>query len=71
MVKELVKYLNFLESDLLRQKYQEAVRNLKDELNGKWELAGKKEKETIGDILRVLNERLETVSKFISDNYQA
>lgn len=71
LVKELVKYLNFLESDLLRQKYQEAVRNLKGELNGKWELAGKKEKETIGDILRVLNERLETVSKFISDNYQA
>ena len=33
--------------------------------------AGKKEKETIGDILRVLNERLDTIAKFLSNKYQA
>ena len=70
LIAELVKNINFLESDLLYQNYQKAVRELKESLNAKWESAGKKEKETIGDILRVLNERLETVSKFISNKYQ-
>ena len=28
------------------------------------------EKETIGDILRILNERLDSVTKFLSDKYQ-
>lgn len=70
LIGELVKHINFLEGDLLRQKYQEALRSLKEELNEKWLAAGKKEKETIGDILRVLNERLDTVSKFLSNKYQ-
>lgn len=71
LVADLIKDINFLESDLLRQKYQEALKTLKDQLNEKWKAAGKKEKETIGDILRVLSERLETVSKFLSNKYQA
>jgi hypothetical protein len=50
----------------LRQKYHEAVEALKTDLNEKWAAAGKKEKETIGDILRILNERLDTVAKFLS-----
>lgn len=70
LASDLVKDINFLESDILRQKYQEAVKALKDELNTKWAEAGKKEKETIGDILRVLNERLDTVAKFLSNKYQ-
>lgn len=70
LIAELVKNINFLESDLLRQKYQEAIKALKKELNEDWQKAGKKEKETIGDILRVLNERLDTVSKFLSNKYQ-
>lgn len=69
LVAELVKNINFLESDLLRQKYQEAVNALKIQLNTDWEQAGKKEKETLGDILRVLNERLDTVSNFLSNKY--
>ena len=68
---DLVKHIDFLESDLLRQNYQDAVKRLKDQLNEKWQAAGKKEKETIGDILRVLSERLETVAKFLSNKYQA
>ena len=64
---ELIKGINFLQSDLLRQKYQEALKDLKTELNAQWEQAGKKEKETIGDILRILNERIDTISKFISN----
>jgi len=70
LISELVKNINFLESDLLRQKYQEATHTLKNELNAKWENAGKKERETIGDILRVLNDRLNTVAKFLSNKYQ-
>lgn len=70
LIKELIQHINFLESELLRKKYQESIKALKDELNGKWAQAGKQEKETIGDILRVLNERLDTVSKFLSDKYQ-
>ena len=69
LIADLVKYINFLESDLLRQKYQENLRSLKEVLNQQWEVAGKKEKETIGDILRVLNERLDSVSKFLSNKY--
>ena len=71
LIQELIKHIDFLESDLLRQKYQESLKSLKVELNAKWEKAGRQEKETIGDLLRILNERLETVSKFLSDNYQA
>ena len=71
LIAELVKNINFLESDLLRQKYQDAIKSLKAELNADWEKAGKKEKETIGDILRVLNERLDTIAKFLSNKYQA
>lgn len=63
--------VNFLDSDLLRQKYQDALKSLKNDLNARWKTAGKREKETIGDILRVLNERLETVSKFLSNKYLA
>lgn len=69
LMAELTKSIDYLESDLLRQKYQMVVKSLKDELNTRWTSAGKKEKETIGDILRVLNERLETVSKFLSNKY--
>ena len=71
LIQELIKHIDFLESDLLRQKYQESLKSLKAELNAKWEKAGRQEKETIGDLLRILNERLETVSKFLSDKYQA
>lgn len=71
LIAELVKNINFLESDLLRQKYQDAVKSLKNDLNAAWEKAGKKEKETIGDILRVLAERLDTVAKFLSNKYQS
>ena len=67
LVSELIKNINFLESDLLRKKYQEAVKILKTDLNANWQQAGKKEKETIGDILRILNERLDTVAKFLSN----
>ena len=70
LVAELVKDVNFLESDLLRQHYQEAHRALKESLNAQWEAAGRKERETVGDILRVLNERLDTVAKFLSNKYQ-
>ena len=66
LASELIKDINFLESDLLRQKYHVAVEALKTDLNEKWAAAGKKEKETIGDILRILNERLDTVAKFLS-----
>lgn len=69
LISELVRNVNFLDSDLLRQKYQDALRSLKNDLNARWKTAGKREKETIGDILRVLNERLETVSKFLSNKY--
>ena len=67
---ELVKDLNYLESDLLRQRYQEALAALKNDLNTQWQAAGKKERETIGDILRVASERLDTVAKFLSNKYQ-
>ena len=70
LIKELVQHINYLENDLLRQKYQEAVKDLKAQLNTQWEAAGKKERETLGDILRVLNERLDTVAKFLSNKYQ-
>lgn len=70
LASELVKDLNFLESDLLRQRYQEALASLKSDLNAQWQAAGKKERETIGDILRVANERLDTVAKFLSNKYQ-
>ena len=43
-----------------------AQHSFKTDLNEKWAAAGKKEKETIGDILRILNERLDTVAKFLS-----
>lgn len=69
LVADLVKDINFLESDLLRQKYQEALKALKLELNAEWEKAGKQERETVGDILRILNERLDTVAKFLSNKY--
>lgn len=71
LISELVRNVNFLDSDLLRQKYQDALKSLKNDLNARWKTAGKREKETIGDILRVLNERLETVSKFLSNKYLA
>jgi hypothetical protein len=67
---DLAKDINFLESDLLRQHYREAVEHLKVELNKEWSEAGKKEKETLGDILRILNERLDTVTKFLSNKYE-
>lgn len=67
LIADLIKNINYLESDLLRQKYQEAIKALKSELNENWAGAGKKEKETIGDILRILNERLDTVAKFLSN----
>lgn len=70
LIENLVKDINFLEPDLLRQKYQTAIKELKEELNKKWMAAGKKEKEVIGDILRVVNERLNTVDKFLSKKYQ-
>lgn len=67
LITDLIKSINYLASDLLRQKYHEAIKNLKSELNENWAAAGKKEKETIGDILRILNERLDTVTKFLSN----
>ena len=70
LINELVQHINLLAYDTLRQKYQEALRDLKADLNEKWEKAGKMEKETIGDILRILNERLDSVTKFLSDKYQ-
>ena len=70
LIENLVKDINFLEPDLLCQKYQSAIKELKEELNKKWTAAGKKEKEIIGDILRVVNERLNTVDKFLSKKYQ-
>ena len=70
LVANLIKSIDYLESDLLRQQYQEAIRSLKDNLNARWKMSGKKEKETIGDILKVLNERLDTVSKFLSNKYR-
>lgn len=70
LITELIKNINFLESDLLRKNYREAVESLKADLNEKWGKAGKKEKETLGDLLRILDERLNTVAKFLSDkNY--
>ncbi len=70
LASDLAKDLNFLESDTLRQNYQETVECLKSKLNEQWSGAGKKEKETIGDILRILNERLDTVTKFLSNKYE-
>ncbi len=70
LISDLIKHINYLAPDLLRQKYQEAVKSLKDQLNADWQRAGKKEKETIGDILQILNERLDTVSKFLSSKYE-
>ena len=69
LVTELVRYINFLEPDLLGQKYQSAISTLKTELNTQWKAAGKQEQETIGDILRVLNDKLDTISKFLSNRY--
>lgn len=69
LVTELVRYINFLEPDLLGQKYQSAISTLKAELNTQWKAAGKQEQETIGDILRVLNDKLDTISKFLSNRY--
>lgn len=66
LIANLIKDIYFLEPDLLLQKYQEAVRTLKTQMNADWEKAGKKEKETINDILRILNERLDNVTKFLS-----
>jgi len=70
LITELIKHINYLEPDLLRQKYQDAIKTLKKELNDKWNKAGKKEKETIGDILMILNERLDAVAKFLSNNFE-
>ena len=67
LVKDLIKNINFLESDLIQQKYLECVKRLKAKMNEAWEKAGKKEKDTLGEILEVLNERLDTVAKFLSD----
>lgn len=67
LIKELVKNINFLESDLIQQKYHEAVCALKKEMNEAWEKGGKMEKDTLGDILEVLNEKLDTVDKFLAD----
>lgn len=67
LIANLVRDINFLEPDLLRQNYRNAVESLKANLNEQWGKASKKEKETIGDILRILNERLETFDKFISN----
>ena len=69
LISELVQHINFLEPELLMQKYQATLKSLKEDLNAKWQKAGRQEKETIGDILRILNERLETVTKFLSDKY--
>ena len=67
LIKDLIKYINFLESDLIQQKYIDAVKRLKAEMNEAWEKAGKLEKEALGEILEVLNERLDTVAKFLED----
>ena len=69
LIESLIKDINFLVPDLLRQHYQSSIKELKEELNKKWAASGKMEKETISDILRVLNERLNTVEKFLSKNY--
>lgn len=66
---ELIKNINFLESETLYQNYQHAVAELKKQLNADWQKAGKMEKETIGDMLRILNERLDTPDKFTSNKY--
>ena len=70
LIDELIRGINYLAPDLLRQKYQEAIKNLKVQLNAEWKQAeinnNKKEKDTIGDILRILNERLDTMAKFLS-----
>lgn len=66
----LVKNIEFLEQDLLYREYKTAVDTLKSLLNEEWERAGRNEKDTIGDILRVLNERLDTVDKFTNGKYQ-
>ena len=69
LIESLIKDINFLVPDLLRQNYQSSIKELKEGLNKKWAASGKMEKETISDILRVLNERLNTVEKFLSKNY--
>lgn len=70
LIDELIREINYLVPDLLRQNYQEAIKNLKVQLNAEWKQAeinnNKKEKDTIGDILRILNERLDTMAKFLS-----
>ena len=70
LVADFIKDINFLERDLLPQNYQKALKELKDQLNSDWEKAGKTEKETIGDILRILNERLDTLTKFLSNKFE-
>ena len=64
---ELTKDLNFKASDQIRQNYQESVKALKEQLNEDWAKADKGEKDTISHILRIINEKLDTVGKFLSN----
>lgn len=63
---ELIRDIEFLASDALRQQYQAEVKKLKEQLNADWANADRQEKNTISHILRIIDERLSKVSDFLS-----
>ena len=67
LIKELINDIKTIEENLIDREYYETWVRLKAKMNDAWTKAGKKEKETLGEILEVLNERLNTPDKFTAD----
>ncbi len=67
LIKNLINNIKLIEENLIDQEYYETWMRLKANLNDAWTKAGKKEKETLEELLEVLNERLNTAEKFVAD----
>lgn len=71
LINEYVRLVKYLSPDLLARHYADALAALKTTLNDKFKDAGRKEKQTLTDILTVLDTRLNSVDKFIASNLWA
>lgn len=71
LINEYIRLVKMLSPDMIPKHYSEALAALKTTLNAKFKESGRKEKQTLTDILTVLDTRLNTVDKFLSGNLWA
>jgi hypothetical protein len=67
LIAQLIKSCHYLVPDKVRSRFSAVRDQLKAELTTVWNSAGKVEKETVGDLLSILDTRLNTFEKFLSE----